>query len=107
MLQKCLNVKKKEMKKLDKLLILLFFLAFSITGLFAESSVITIENAEKTSYRKNEETGNDEIILTGSVVISVVNDDTKVSISAVSVSYDRVTNMLFAQGNVTLSQSNS
>ncbi len=114
MLRKFLREKKRETYKLDALNLWCRRIAFCIcllvsflkvSGLYAETSVITIDNAEKTSYRKNADTGNDEIVLTGAVSVSVVCGETKVNISAVSVIYDRSIDMLFAQGNVVLEQS--
>ena len=68
------------------------------------SSVISIDNAESTEYRKNPDSGNEEIILSGSVILSVTSGKSKTTISASRVTYDRVTEMLFASGNVTLRQ---
>ena len=51
---------------------------------FADENVtnIKIENAQKTEYKKNEETGDDEIVLTGAVSISVSKDGTETKITA-------------------------
>lgn len=68
------------------------------------SSIISIDNAESTEYRKNPDSGNEEIILSGSVILSVTSGKSKTTISASRVTYDRVTEMLFASGNVTLRQ---
>ncbi len=74
--------------------------------LFAEDgiSVIKIENAQKTEYKKNEETGDDEIVLTGAVAISVTKGNTATSITASQIVFNRTTNMVYANGAVTLKQ---
>ncbi len=65
-----------------------------------EITVITINNARQSSYKKNEDTGNECIYLEGSVSISVKKDDTNNDIHADRVIYDRKTEMLYAEGNV-------
>ena len=65
-----------------------------------EVTVITINNARQSSYKKNEETGNDCIVLEGSVSISVEKGATKNDITADKIVYDRKTEMLYADGNV-------
>ena len=67
-----------------------------------ETTVITIKNASQTSYKKSEETGNDTIVLKGEVAISVKKDNVTSEITADFVSYDRKTEMLYAEGNVTI-----
>ena len=70
-------------------------------------TVITIDSAQKTEYKKDNDTGDDVIILTGTVSISVSSGSTKTVITAEQVTYDRKTNMLYATGSVTLKQTGS
>src|SRR5574344_668487 len=72
-----------------------------------EKTVITIENAQSTEYKKNKEKSNDNIILSGAVVISVTKGSTKTTIHADTIRYDRVTQMMYADGNVSMEQSGS
>ena len=65
-----------------------------------EVTTITISNARETNYKKNEETGNDTIVLKGSVELSVTKGTTTSEIKADSITYDRKTEMLYAEGNV-------
>ncbi len=65
-----------------------------------EITTITISNARETSYKKSEETGNDTIVLKGSVELSVTKGSTTSDIKADSITYDRKTEMLYAEGNV-------
>lgn len=69
-----------------------------------EKTVINIENARSTKYEKDKDTGNDIIILTGNVKVSVSRGSTKNAISADSIRYDRTSEMMYAQGNVSLEQ---
>ncbi len=66
----------------------------------AEVTIITINNARQSSYKKNEETGNDSIILEGSVSLTVQKGNTTNEITADKIVYDRKTEMLYADGNV-------
>ena len=68
----------------------------------ANTTVITIKNASQTSYKKSEETGNDTIMLNGEVRISVQKGGVTSEISADLVTYDRKTEMLYAEGNVSI-----
>ncbi len=89
--------------------IIFFFLALiNFSGLFAESSRTTIKiiSAENTEYKKNEQ-GDDEIVLKGAVSLSVSKDSVTTTISADYVTYNRVTDMLYANGNITLLQTGS
>lgn len=97
------------MNFLKKNLVVLFVLLFSSTFLFAEEEIttITILNARETSYKKAEETGNDTIMLEGSVILSVQKDNTVTEIKADRVTYDRKTEMLFAEGNVEITTRDS
>ena len=94
------------------LCIILFFALFvrTMRPAYAQSStgsVVTIENAQRTEYKKDKESGDDLIVLTGSVLISVERGSTKTTITAANVTYNRRTDMLFAQGSVTLKQTSS
>lgn len=73
----------------------------------ASATVITIENARSTSYEKDKETGDDCIVLEGSVKISVQKGNTKTTISAEHVRYDRKTEMMYATGSVSMQQTGS
>lgn len=90
---------------LKKIFLTLSLALFAACMTFA--STITIERASSTQYTKNNDTGEDEIILSGSVLISVVSGSTKVTIESDLITYNRVTEMLFAQGNVLLKQTES
>lgn len=72
-----------------------------------EITTITIKNARQTSYKKSEETGNDLIMLEGSVELSVQKGETTSVISADNITYDRKTEMLYAQGNVQITTKSS
>ncbi len=65
-----------------------------------EVTVITINNARQSAYKKSEETGNDSIVLEGSVSLSVQKGNTTNDINADKIVYDRKTEMLYAEGNV-------
>ena len=65
-----------------------------------EITVITINNARQSSYKKDEESGNDCIVLEGSVSLSVQKGNTTNEIKADKIVYDRSTEMLYANGNV-------
>ncbi len=68
----------------------------------AEVTVITINNARQTSYKKAEDTGNDTIVLEGSVSLSVQKGSSTNEIKADKITYDRNTEMLYAEGNVSI-----
>ncbi|MCQ2597447.1 MAG: hypothetical protein MJ181_06305 [Treponema sp.] len=87
---------------MKKFLLLLVFSIFSVFAFSQEITTINIENAQKTEYKKNESTGNETIVLDGNVELSVTKGNVVTKISADSVSYDRVTKMLFASGNIHL-----
>ena len=65
-----------------------------------EVTVITINNARQSAYRKDEESGNDCIVLEGSVSVTVQKGNTTNEIKADRIVYDRKTEMLYADGNV-------
>ncbi len=71
-----------------------------------EITTITIKNARETDYKKNEE-GQDCIILEGSVRLIVEKNGNESEIKAEHVTYNRSTEMLFAQGNVTITTKSS
>jgi lipopolysaccharide assembly outer membrane protein LptD (OstA) len=73
----------------------------------AEKSVITIISAQKSEYKKDPVNGGDSIVLTGNVKISVERGSDKTTISADSVNYNRATDMLYADGNVSFEQTGS
>ena len=104
----------------------LFFLLFLAIPCFIyaqekteETTVITIKNARQTTYEKNkksskendeqkeenkdeekDEDSQDTIVLEGNVEISVAKGSTVSEIKADKITYDRKTEMLYAQGNV-------
>ena len=69
-----------------------------------EKTVITIEHSQATSYEKNKKTGNDSIVLNGDVRISVAKGNTKTTIRAERITYDRKTQMMYASGGVSMEQ---
>ena len=89
-------------------LLLLFAGTYFIYAQETEVTTITITNARQTTYEKNDNSktadGNkeeqDSIVLEGSVEISVKKGSTVSEIKADKVTYDRKTEMLFAEGNV-------
>lgn len=84
--------------------LILIFVSGAVFSQEAEKTVINIENARSTKYEKDKATGNDLIILTGSVKVSVSRGSTKNVISADSIRYDRTSEMMYAEGNVSLEQ---
>ena len=70
-----------------------------------EKSVISIDQAQKVENTKDAVSGEDCIVLTGNVRISVSRGSTKTTISAERINYNRATEMLFAEGSVSLEQS--
>ncbi|MBP5442568.1 MAG: LPS-assembly protein LptD [Treponema sp.] len=85
--------------------VILMLFAF-IPCSFAQStkSVINIINADKTEYVKNSETGEEEIVLTGSVSLKVTQDKTETTITASKITYNRKSSMIYASGSVSLKQ---
>lgn len=77
---------------------------FSLSAQSDNRTVINIENAQNTRYEKDKQTGNDVIILSGNVKISVTKGSNKNVITADVIRYDRVTEMLYADGTVSLEQ---
>ncbi|MDO4507670.1 MAG: hypothetical protein Q4B64_12055, partial [Spirochaetales bacterium] len=93
-----------------KFLILSIFLMVGGNFIFAaddNTTIITIEGADSSSYRTNEEDDSEEILLSGDVSVSVEKGSTKLSIKADEVRYNRTTETLFAKGNISLVQSGS
>lgn len=94
-------------KKLLGLLCVLFL--FSTGFAFAQNSsdektVITILNALKSTNIKDKETKEDLIVFEGAVKISVEKGQTKTIIDADQITYSRQHEMLYAEGNVQLEQ---
>lgn len=77
------------------------------TSAKTEITTINIKNARQTSYKKSEETGNDLIILEGSVELSVQKGESTSEILADNITYDRKTEMLYAEGNVQITTKSS
>lgn len=71
-----------------------------------EVTIITINNARQSSYKKNEETGNDCIVLEGAVSLTVEKGKTTNEIKADKIVYDRSTEILYADGNVEILMKN-
>lgn len=100
------------MKKFFVLLVLIFsFLAtFQVFSEEADSekkiekTVITIEQAQKVENTKDVVNGGDCILLTGNVRISVSRGNSKTTITAEKINYNRATEMLYAEGSVSLEQ---
>lgn len=78
-----------------------FFPAFSQEE---QSSVVTIEQALKTSYVKDEKQNTEIIKFSGNVVVSVVKGGKKTIIRADTINFDRKRNELYAEGGVVLEQ---
>lgn len=91
--------------------LLIFFAAGAFSGrIFCQNqtqSVITIESADKSEYKKDSVSGDDCIILSGAVAVSVSRGNDKTLITADSVNYNRTSEMLYAEGNVSLKQTGS
>ena len=93
-------------KRLFFAAVIFFLFAFNLiaqsndSGGEAEITVITINNARQSSYTKAEDTGNDCILLEGSVSLTVQKGNTTNEIKADKIVYDRNTEMLYADGNV-------
>ncbi|HBD68605.1 MAG TPA: hypothetical protein DC014_04960, partial [Treponema sp.] len=87
------------------LCVFLFLLSVHAFAGQAETSVITINSAQSTEYVKDETTGDELILFEGGVSLTVKSGSSSVSISALSVTFNRKTEMLSANGSVTLTQS--
>ena len=88
--------------------VIFFLVSFTLIAQSDESkkepevTIITINNARQTSYKKAEESGNDTIVLEGSVSLSVEKGKSTNEIKADKITYDRKTEMLYAEGNVAI-----
>lgn len=83
------------------------FLGGTVFAQETEITTISIKNARQTSYKKSEQTGNDLIILEGSVELSVQKGESTSEILADSITYDRKTEMIYAEGNVQITTKSS
>ena len=72
-----------------------------------EPTTITIKNARQTTYEKDEKNDTDTIVLEGAVEIEVKKGSTSSEIKADKVTYDRKTEMLFAEGGVEITTKSS
>ncbi|MGN0728482.1 hypothetical protein [Treponema sp.] len=63
-------------------------------------TVVTIIGADYSDYKKNEGTGEDEIHLAGNVKLSIEKEKSRTEIRADNVTFNRSTQMLYAQGSV-------
>ena len=89
-------------RKLFLTLCLIFSFAGRLVAADNNVTTITIKNARQTEYAKDEKNDNDSIILEGAVEISVQKGSSVSEIKADKVTYDRNTEMLFAEGNVVI-----
>lgn len=69
-----------------------------------DKSVISIEQAQKSEYKKDPVNGGECILLSGDVRVSVSHGNSKTTITADSINYNRSTDMIYAEGNVALEQ---
>lgn len=76
----------------------------SVSGAQEEKTVIVILNALKSSNIKDKEKDDDLILFEGDVKISVEKGQSKTVISADQIQYSRKHEMLYAEGNVNLEQ---
>ncbi|MCM1321146.1 MAG: hypothetical protein NC041_04855 [Bacteroides sp.] len=65
-----------------------------------KTTTVVIKSAENTEYRHNKDDGVNTIVLTGDVCVSVEQGQTKTTIYADTVVYERERSKLYAQGNV-------
>lgn len=86
------------------LAVLIFSLFVPLFAADGEKSVIAIEQAKKVENIKDPVSGGDCIVLTGNVKISVSRGSSKTTISAERVNYNRSSEMLYADGSVSLTQ---
>ena len=87
--------------------LLLVFGAFFCFAQEGKTTTITITNARQTDYRKDPVSGNDTIVLTGNVELSVSKGSVSTEIKAEKITYDRKTEMLYAEGNVLITTKSS
>lgn len=90
-------------KKFFSILAFIFSLSFVFSE---EESVIKIEKAQKTEYKKDSETKEESIILIGDVKVSITQNSKTVIITADRINFNRAKNILFAEGNVVVEQKN-
>lgn len=95
---------RKDFCRIAVLIFSLFYLSVLAFADANEKSIINIESAQKSEYKKDQVNGGDCIILTGDVKISVSRGSDKTTITANKVNYNRTTEMLYAEGNVALEQ---
>lgn len=86
---------------------LLCFLWCGAVSLFAEGSTVTIESARTTSYYTDEATGDEIIVFTGDVSISVVQGQSTSRIQADQVNFNRSKGLVYAYGSVSLERVSS
>lgn len=97
----------KRLKRVFCLIVILMTFAAYVSSQDVKVTTITINNARQTSYSKSEETGNETIVLEGSVELEVKKDSASSIIKADRITYDRVTEMLYAEGSVEITSTNS
>lgn len=88
---------------MKKVFFLIAVFIFSCAFCFSQESELTtikIENSMQTTYKKDEKSGENLIVLEGAVEISVQKGSNKSVIKADKVTYNRENEMLFAEGNV-------
>lgn len=96
--------------KIICLCFLLLFFGVVVSPISAQSSekvertIIVIENARTTTYQKDKNTDEDIILLEGDVRISVTRGTNATVISADTVTYNRQTEMLYADGSIEFKQ---
>ncbi len=67
-------------------------------------TIVTINSADTSDFKKNDETDEDEIILSGNVSIIIEKDKSKLEITADKINFNRAAQILYATGNVTVVQ---
>lgn len=101
----------KQMKKRLFLIFIFFSFIFIVQAqeknevAKKEATIVTIEKAEKTDYVKDADTGDESIIFTGNVIVSVTSGNEKTRVSASIVRFNRKKNLLYAEGAVVLEKS--
>lgn len=95
---------KMNVQKVFQFVFLTFFLFFAVIQVFADDgkSVIRIERAQKSEYRKDKEGDTDLIVLTGDVRVSVEKNGKTTTITADRVNFNRAKDMIYAEGGVVL-----
>lgn len=86
--------------KLFSLITVFIFSCFFCFSQETELTTIKIENSMQTTYKKDEKSGENLIVLEGAVEISVKKGSNTSVIKADKVTYNRENEMLFAEGNV-------